>query len=966
MNSMKRADLIAALETLPDTLQDGAARWLEAFEQAGADLEFVGAADDLLRLVAVSEFAGRVLLRDPDYFFGGNGDAFALPDSATIVADTLVLADSGDNRASFMRRLRELRNRTLVQVLWHDLVLRGSVETSLAGLSHLAEACLDAAVRFAGRQLEPRFGRPLRRDEPMPLIVLAMGKLGGRELNFSSDIDIIFLYPGEGETNGSRRISAHEYFAKLSRETVALLEEATPDGFVYRVDTRLRPFGHSGPPVASFAALESYLVEHGRGWERYAYVKARPVTATADTPAARRLMSDIVSPFVYRRYLDYGVFESLRNLHTLIAAEVQKKEMAENIKLGPGGIREIEFIVQSLQLVRGGSAEALKTTGLRQAMSAAVDDCDLTAADARILIEAYDFLRRVENALQGMRDRQTHDLPADTADRARLAFALGLSGIDEFDAKMAATRAEVSRRFRAIGIRDEDGAARASERPDIENLWASRPSAEEWATALEELEIPEAGEVGRILAAFAAREAVRRIDSTAARRLRRFIASLLVMLESCSSPVTALERVLEVVDSVLRRSAYLALLNENPAVLERLVSLCEQSVYLAGEIARYPVLLDELFDARIFVDPPTSEDIEDELDRALKSVDPEDVEGSIEALAEFKRAILFRLAVADFSGSIPVMKVSDRLTEIAERILRVALEVATADLTRQFGEPEYRVEGEVRKAGLGIIAYGKLAGFELSYASDLDLVFIHDSRGDDQQTNGARPVENPVFFSRLVRRLMHFLTTRTASGTLYEIDTRLRPSGRSGLLVTSDVAFGKYQDENAWTWEHQALLRSRPVGGSERVADAFRRIRATTLRYRVRRDALRDDVLDMRRKMRAELDRTSDREFDLKQGYGGVADIEFLVQYLVLANAERDPDVIEYPDNIRQLDALAAAGHLTTDIAGRLQTIYRTYRARIHRLALDRRPALAAADVFLDEREFVTGLWDQTFGGEAR
>jgi glutamate-ammonia-ligase adenylyltransferase len=953
-----------AIGRLPATLREEVRSWCERLEARypGDGLSaFPGEPGLLIRLVASSPYAAGVLLRDWASFAGAAAADIGPPDAAGLAERFDRLLESASSRASFMAGLRRLRNRSLVAILWRDIADGPATSVTLKALSDLAEAALDAAVKYATRQSSERFGVALKDGEALPLIVLAMGKLGGRELNFSSDIDIIFLYPADCETSGPRQISAHEYFGKIAREAVTLLEQTTEDGFVYRVDTRLRPFGNSGPPVVSFAALESYLVDHGRGWERYAYVKARPVTATAASEHARRLMSDIVGPFVFRRYLDYGIFESLRDMQARIAAEVRKRELANDVKLGPGGIREIEFIVQSLQIVRGGNTPALQTTGLRAAMFAAVGDKDMSRETADRLIEAYDLLRRVENAIQAARDQQKHALPSSAEDRDRLAVALDYPDWPALDDAIVTTRRWVSDQFRSIGMRDAAARKADPEREVLETLWSSRAPAADWLPGIEALGIAEADEIAEIVARLADAPEVRRIDAVAARRLRRFIANLLLALRRCDSPVIALSRTIEVAESVFRRSAYLALLNENPQVLERLVDLCARSIYLTAELVRYPVLLDELIDARIIEEPPAPGDITREFRVWLEQTEENDAEARIESIAEFKRATLFRLAVADFGGSIPLMKVSDRLTELAEQIIGECLALAYVDVTRQFGEPTFEEAGTVHIAGLGVIAYGKLAGFELSYGSDLDLVFVHDSRGEKQQTNGARPVDNQVFFSRLVRRLVHFLTAPTAAGSLYEIDTRLRPSGRSGLLVTSIDAFARYQEENAWTWEHQALLRSRPVAGSQSVAEAFSRIRSGILRDAVRRDTLREDVLDMRHKMRAQLDKSDAQRFDLKQGAGGVADIEFLVQYLVLLQAADHPAVIDYPDNIRQLDALAEAGCRDPATIGRLQDIYRGYRQRMHRLALDRQPAVVAADEFLDARRFVTDVWRRTF-----
>jgi glutamate-ammonia-ligase adenylyltransferase len=417
---------------------------------------------------------------------------------------------------------------------------------------------------------------------------------------------------------------------------------------------------------------------------------------------------------------------------------------------------------------------------------------------------------------------------------------------------------------------------------------------------------------------------------------------------------------LSIVKRILRRSAYLALLNENHGALARLVDLCARSHYIADQIARFPALLDELLDPRLYTDAVTRADLSTEIAKRLAV--ESDSEACMRVIGQFQRATMFRIAVADFNGQLPIMKVSDGLTWLAETVLEEALRVAWRDLVERHGVPKYRVNDVEQEAGFGIVAYGKLGGLELSYGSDLDIVFLHNSCGTHQTTDGDKPLDNALFFSRLVRRLVHFLTTQTGSGQIYEVDTRLRPDGRRGLLVTSTDAFERYQEDNAWTWEYQALLRGRAVAGSPAVGEEFERIRRETLIGRVRRETLRDDVISMRQRMRKELDRSSGELFDLKHGRGGIGDIEFLVQYLVLDQAQKKPAVIFYSDNIRQLDALKAEGCLDQAVGDALQDAYRDYRLRQHHLVLDDQLPLVPAAEFAEQRAFVAKTWDDWLG----
>ena len=970
MTAATNNQAMSEIDCLAGVLQQSVTLWLERLEdkepgsavQAGS---MNGELRTLIRLVASSEFAGNTLIREWGWFKAAleQGVLAEPPDQKLIREFASAAGFANDDLAQTKKRLRQFRNRQLLHILWRTIDHTGNssnLPESLASLSNLADALIEASMRYAETSLAPRFGLPRNAaGELIPLIVLAMGKLGGHELNFSSDIDLIFLYPEDGETDGERVLSSHEYFTRISRLIVSLLDETTEDGFVYRVDTRLRPFGESGPPVVSFAALEVYLLKHGRNWERYAYIKARVISPNASVATISELRNNMIAPFVYRRYLDYGVFESLRDMKALISAEVRKRELADNIKLGPGGIREIEFIVQSLQLVRGGSDQQLRCAELQVVLPRLGDGRGLAVAAVDSLLVAYDFLRKMENAIQAIRDQQTHDIPDDPQDQARLMLVMEHENWDGLFAELEAHRLRVSELFADVAFRADSGPGRSQLVESLSALWGAAAPIDEWEFLLRKNSYADARALAASIVEFANAPVQRQIGASARKRLRHFVPALLVLLQDRQSPDVVCDRVLNVAAQILRRSAYVALLNENPAVLERLVTLCENSAYLAEEIARFPLLLDEMLDPRLYTTKITAASMREDLNQRLERAGSADSEQKVENLGKFQRAALFRIAVADFSGNLPIMKVSDRLTELAEIVLTYALDVAWADLASKHGEPCFTAEQGQRKAGIGVVGYGKLGGMELSYRSDLDLVFLHNSSGTAQETDGAKPLENSVFFARLARRLVHFLTAQTSSGALYEVDTRLRPSGRSGLLVVSVEGFERYQEENAWTWEHQALLRSRAVAGDAVVAREFERIRSETLCHRVRREQLAADVLSMRDKMRKQLDKSSATLFDLKQGQGGLGDIEFLVQYLVLKNADQHPSIIYYPDNIRQLGALAAVGCLAVADVERLQQNYKAYRLCQHRLVLDDAPPLVTVDRFADERKFVGDVWQR-------
>jgi glutamate-ammonia-ligase adenylyltransferase len=901
------------------------------------------------RVVAISDFVLGVLKRFPRDLTERVADRTPLTRGA--LAPRLDL--TGRTEAAAMAKLRRVRQIELARIAWHDLAGWATLDTTLAEVSLLADCLIEAASSFAAALLEPRQRAP--RDaagRPFPLLVLGMGKLGGGELNFSSDVDLVFLYPDAAGEAGEAT-EPETYFLRVAQLLIKLLDRATEDGFVYRVDARLRPFGASGPLVVSVSSFESYLVQHGRDWERYAYVKARLITGRE---YERDVFDPILRPFVYRRYLDYGVFEALRQMKTLIAKEVARKDMAENIKLGPGGIREIEFVTQAFQLVRGGRRAELRTPSLLRALPLLVGDRELTADAVAALAAAYRYLRTLENRLQALEDRQTHDLPEDDETRARLAYALGDATWADFGARLKNQRALVEAQFERIAW-DADGRAAARGADATGAAWADGAL----SVALAGTPLADDSQVAAMLTELRGATLYQRMDEVARQRLAAVIGRTIALIGKHEAPAKALERVLPIYRAVCRRSAYLALLNENPAALERLLSLVAQSAWLARQIAEQPMLLDELLDPRVFDTPPTRDELAELFARTLHGVAPDDVEASLEAIRIFQRTATFRIAIADRLGSLPLMKVSDRLTDTAELVLEFALQMAWRELVAKHGTP-FSGPPPV-ETGFAVIGYGKLGGLELGYGSDLDLVFLHDSRGARQETNGDPPLDNERFFTRLVQRLIHSLSIQTTSGRLYDVDTRLRPSGRAGLLVTGIDAFYRYQTHDAWVWEHQALLRSRALAGSRRVCAEFERLRRDVLVAHVDRAKLKVDVARMRRRMRAELSLAKAGGFDLKQDRGGIADIEFLVDYWVLLSSHEFPELVEFPDNVRQLEALERVGLVPAERCARMKEAYLALRRRVHELALDEGGRVVPEDELKELRAWVAGVWDEVFAG---
>jgi glutamate-ammonia-ligase adenylyltransferase len=851
----------------------------------------------------------------------------------------------------------------MLRTAGRDLAGHAGVPETLRALSDLADSCIRAAAAAAQAHLRIPFGGPRSAaGADAPLIVLGMGKLGGAELNFSSDIDLVFLFADAGETDGTRVIDNEEYFNRLGRELIRLLDARTEDGFVYRVDMRLRPFGESGPLVVSLAALEDYLQQHGRDWERYAWIKARAVVG-AD--AYRAANQEFVRPFVYRRYLDFGVFESLREMKALIVREVARRDLEQDLKLGMGGIREIEFIVQSMQLVRGGNDHRLQNPALLEVIPMLAGAKLMSAADVAQLTDAYLVLRKAENALQMIRDQQIHSIPTDPADRSRLCLNMGAPDYSSAESRIDAARRTVARQFEALLFGGPDTQRRDAEAAlswlGIEDVDIEEELANGGFPA------PAIAAVAVLLQSYRQAAPYRRLDEAGRRRLHVILDRLLKAAALQASPVTVIERVLRVLDAIGARSSYLALLKEQPPALDRLIDVCAISGFLARQIADFPLLLDELIDAKAFDEIPSRAGFVRELAARTERLPADDPEREVEALRQFQKVAVFAVALADLTGRLPLMSVSERLTDIAELIVQCCMELAWGQMTKIYGVPYCGdSDANARAVKIAVAGYGKLGGLELGYGSDLDLVFLHDSNGEIQQTRGERQIDNVVFFLRLGQRIVHLLTMHSAAGRLYEVDMRLRPNGKGGFLMTGIDAFERYQRDDAWTWEHQALLRARAVGGDAELRGRFESARRNVLCSAVRRATLRTDVMEMRQRMRRELSQSGPGQFDIKQDAGGIADIEFLVQYLVLAAASAHPELVTYSDNIRQLEGLSRVGVLDAATAQWLKDAYIGYRTVLHHLSLEGAVRVVEAAPHAATRSRVQEIWRAAFDTERR
>lgn len=928
----------------------------------------------LLRMVLLSNFALESLTSHPERLgvLLESEETERPPSRERLAAMLDATLESASDEAAMQSALRCFRQTRMLGIVWRDIDGADMWQTAHA-VSLLAEVCVEGALAWLEAHFAPRWGTPQPREDGavQRLVVLGMGKLGAGELNLSSDIDLIFAFPEKGTSQGGERQYEHsQYFTKLGQKLIAALDVITADGFVFRVDMRLRPLGDGGPLVGSFNTLTGYYQDQGREWERYAMLKARPIAGDID---AGHTLLQALTPFIYRRYLDFGAIESLREMKSMIHREVKRLGRDDNIKLGRGGIREVEFVVQAFQLIRGGRDTELQVTSLKTAMERLVTLELLPEEVVTELRDDYVFLRDLEHALQAQHDRQTQVLPEDAVDRARLAMALGFESLAALHSALNEARARVRHHFDAV-VADPEAADDAPDTVDADgegdattrearalDLWGQLWRRELDDATAERL-MTDAGfdlpQARRRLEAFRDSRGVRSMQRIGFERLEAVMPSLLQAASNSPSPSVVLERVLTLIEAVLRRTAYLSLLRENPQVLPALSKLCGASPWIAEQLARHPILLDELLTPATLYSPADKVRLADELRQALARIPEEDEEGLLEALRVFKQTQVLRVAASDVAGARVLMKVSDYLTAIAEVVLESVLHMAWRSLTARYGQPAPR-DGEA-EAAFSIVGYGKLGGIELGYGSDLDLVFLYDA-APKGVTDGPKSTDNVVFFTRLGQRIIHLLSATTPSGTLYDVDMRLRPSGNAGLLVASLDAFADYQRREAWTWEHQALVRARAVAGSEALAERFERVRAETLGRRRECDELRDEVVKMRGKMRDHLGSGKDaREaghFHLKQDAGGLVDIEFMNQYAVLALAHETPALLEVTDNMRLLDALADSARLPEPEARDLQAAYLAYRDASHRAALAKSGSLVDEAAFAAHRERVCELW---------
>ena len=940
-------------ETLPAALTDATLAALTRLDERLGLTEplfyaYPAIAASFVRVVTCSQFIQLSILKIPALVTDKAClDALlSSTHSAAYAANLAQLAISDE--ATLMRQLRLFRCREMVRIAWRDLAGWSTLDETLLDLSLLAENCIQFALDFVYQQQCNSKGTPVLSDgTPLNLVVLGMGKLGAYELNYSSDIDLIFAFAEHGELQDRQETSYSEFFTRIVRSVVKVLDAITEDGFVFRTDIRLRPFGDSGPMIMTFDGMENYYQTQAREWERYAMVKVRQVAG--DFKTGQQLMA-MFKPFVYRRYLDYGAIDELRTLKIKITQELQRKDRMDNIKLGPGGIREIEFIGQAFQLIRGGQEKVLQQRGILSVLQTLEALQLLTAQDAQQLQSSYRFLRKVENHIQQYQDKQTHDLPTDTLGQDILAYSMDYSDWTVFKAALDTIRQQVHAVF------DQVFAVSKQETiPSIGlRLWSGQADEEGALNQLQALGFNNAVAILDALNSFKSSPAIKRLTAKGAGVMDRLMPQLLAAMQGVNNADITLKRLLHLFEEVAGRNVYLSLLEENPGALTQIITLSSASAWICDYLAQYPALFDELLDTRSLYEPLKKQDLEKHLQLQLHSCEVQDVEQYMIALRKFKQINVLKIAAADIMGVIPIMVVSDYLTTIAEVIVAQVVDYVWAGLIQKHGRPPYAGDSVT---DFGVIGFGKLGGIELSYSSDLDMVFVYNCQDGLAMTDGDKAITCSQFYGRMGQQIRHILDTRMLSGVLYEVDLRLRPNGDSGLLVSHITAYEQYLSKDAWVWEHQALVRARFIAGDAAIKQQFEGVRRRILSLPRDPSELKIAVRDMREKMRESLAIKTAGQFDLKQSKGGIADIEFMVQYGVLAQAQYHEALTTYTDNVRLLEGLHAQGFIAKATADILKAAYCSYRDNGHKLALQGKPAIMNEADVAEIKTQVEAIW---------
>ena len=937
------------IQKLPESLKNtiDLTHWLEKLAVFELPENFAAA---MVKVWAMSEFVAQNCNRSPEILI----DLIASTDLFRTYSENTyrekLAQKTIETEVDLMTILRHFRRREMCRIAWRDISDWEELTQTLRELSWLADACIQTALNFLYKQACEKRGTPVLSDgTPQQIVVLGMGKLGAFELNYSSDIDLIFAYSENGVLPDRKETTYSEFFTRLCQSLVRVLDEITVDGFVFRTDIRLRPFGDSGAIIMTFDGMENYYQTQAREWERYAMIKARQVAG--DFEQGKQLMS-MLNKFVYRRYLDYGAFEELRSLKAQINQELRRKDRVDNVKLGRGGIREIEFIGQAFQLIRGGNEKSLQVRPILEILQKLSELELLNPDDATQLVQSYHFLRRVENRIQQYQDKQTHDLPTNENAKTAMAYVLGFSNWERFLTELNSVRDKVHAVFDAVfSVSKQDVVNNAA------GIWNGSDDENVLLENLSEYGFKNAAESWVNLCNFKNEPEIRRLSNKGLGVINRLMPQVISTLQTVSNPDETLKRLLALFKAVAGRNVYLALLAENPHALSQLLKLSSASPWIDEYLARYPVLLDELLDTRSLFEPLKKTDLTAQLQQLEKRIDHNDLEALMIALRQFKQVNVLRIAAADIMGVIPLMVVSDYLTYLAESIVEFVVAHEWKMLVEKHGYPP---ECNDEKTNFAVIGFGKLGGLELGYSSDLDMVFVYDCKDGNAMTNGEKSLSCSQFYGRLAQKIRHIFETKLLAGDLYEVDLRLRPHGDSGVLVTHINTYEPYYQQNAWTWELQALVRARFIAGDKNLGDAFSKIRHRVLSSARDVEKLKIEVREMREKMRETLATKSAEKFDLKQSAGGIVDIEFIVQFGILANAATFSNLTLFTDNVRLLESLQMQNVISEHDATILKNAYCAYRDAGHKRVLQGDKAIIAAQNFADLREQVSQIWHST------
>jgi len=911
---------------------------------------------EFIKVMLFSEYVADTITRDPGLYQAllSSGD-LARTYSGPVHFDKLEKAMSVQplDMAFVKETLLKFKVYESVRIAWRDLTGKAELEETLWDLTTLAKSCVQCGFDFLYGELCRRYGTPVDANgKPQHIIVLGMGKFGAGELNFSSDIDLIFVYPLEGVTTAGNPITNDEFFTKLCRGFLKLFTMGGGLNF-FRVDTRLRPFGDSGPLVMSATAFEDYYQAQGREWERYAMIKARPVAGNLDEGYA--LLKGL-NPFIYRRYFDYGSFDSFREMKHRITLQVKNAKLKDNIKLGAGGIREIEFFGQLFQLIRGGVEPGLQEQQILKVLELLQLHQCINGETRKDLKDAYVFLRLVENRLQEYQDRQTHDIPPGEARRLILALSMGFDSFEIFNRELSRVLERVHHHFSQLLVTEEEDNTDKQTR-HLREMWTNINDPQFASDVVDVPGYSDPGQVLAVLRTLASHPNTRHLTPNGQKKLARLIPMLVKKAGEKKEAQSLLNRLIDLVITIERRTCYLSLLIENKGALDTLIVLARKSPWIITFLSHHPVLLDELMHPVTLYAPPKKDVLKKEMADRMAKISSEDLEYLLEELCIFRQVNTLRVAAADVSGNYPLMKVSDHLTYIAEEVLTQVLEISWNIVTRKYGKPLGGEDKIKNSCGFAIVAYGKVGGLEMGYKSDLDLVFLFQAE-PGMTSGGERSIDNVLFYSTLGQRVINLLTMHTSAGTLYGADMRLRPGGSSGMIVSHIDAFGEYLENQAWTWEHQALIRARPITGDEAIFSRFHEIRETVLGKERDPVNLQAEVRDMRERMRKERLSHETGLFDLKQDRGGIVDIEFLVQYLILKNAHAYPDILVWTDNIRLMEALSVEGIISGQESQVLQEAYVGIRQVMHRLTLQEKSLKVSDDLFFSTARAVTTIYD--------